>query len=83
MHYNIVQPLQNGNEASIHLALVKTLLTIEPHGIFGSNLAYTVILILSRQVGMQNVDKVSPSISLPGCGHLVKMLITLEPQCII
>ena len=60
--------------------LVKILITLEPHGIFGSNFVYLCILTLSSHcTGMKKGDKASPSIILVGQALLVKMLITLEP----
>ena len=59
--------------------LVKMLITLEPHGIFGSNFAYLYILTLSNHI-MQSVDEASPSISSAGRSQLVKMLTTLEPH---
>ena len=58
--------------------LVKILITLEPYGIFGSNVTYLFILILCSHPGMQNGDEGLPSIVLSGRGRLVKMLITLE-----
>ena len=55
--------------------LVKLLISLEPHGIFGSNFVYLCILTLSSQC-----DEASPSIILAGRALLVKMLITLEPH---
>ena len=48
--------------------------TLEPHGIFGSNFAYSLFYINGRQTG----DEGLPSIILAGHGLLVKMLIILE-----
>ena len=62
--------------------LVDILLTPEPYGIFESNFAYLVILILCSHPGMQNGDKGLPSTRLAGQSLLVKMLITLESHSI-
>ena len=49
------------------------LITLEPHGIFGSNFAYLLIFTLSAHYhGMQNGDEALPSIILAGLGLLVK-----------
>ena len=46
---------------------MKMLKTLEPHGIFSSNLlAYTVLHCLDT--GIQNKDKASPSTSVTGLG---------------
>ena len=43
MYFNIVHPMQNGDEASLSInlvglaLLVKMLITLEPRGIIGSN----------------------------------------------
>ena len=50
------------------------LITLEPHGIFGSNFAYSLFYVTGRQIG----DEGLPSIILAGHGLLVKMLIILE-----
>ena len=55
------------------------LITLEPHGIFGSNFVYLCIYHCSA-TGMKKGDKASPSIILAGRALLVKMLITLEPR---
>ena len=60
--------------------LVKILIALEPYGIFGSNVAYLFILIMSCYPSMQNSGEGLPSIILAGQGILVKMLITLEPH---
>ena len=49
------------------------LITLEPHGIFGSNFAYFLFYVTGRQFG----DEGLPSIILAGHGLLVKMLIIL------
>ena len=78
--------MKKGDEASpsIILAgralLVKMLITLEPHGIFGSNFAYLCILTLSSHWYKKKGDEASPSIILAGQALLVKMLITLEPH---
>ena len=58
--------------------LVKMLITIELHGIFGSNFAYLVYHC--PVTGMQNGDEALLNIILAGWGLLVKMLIFLEPH---
>ena len=81
--------MQNGDEdsPSIILAgralLVKMLITIEPHGIFGSNFVYIYVFYYCPATGMKKGDEASPSIILAGRALLVKMLITLEPHGII
>ena len=50
------------------------LITLEPHGIIGSNFAYSLFYVTGRQFG----DEGLPSIILAGHGLLVKMLIILE-----
>ena len=63
---------------SIRGQLVKSLITLEQPGIFGSNFAYLYILSLPV-TGIQNGYEAMPSISLAaGRGQLVKTLITLE-----
>ena len=57
--------------------LVKMLITLEPHGKFGSNLVYLCILTLPSNC-MQNGDEASSSIILAGQALLMKMFITLE-----
>ena len=59
--------------------LVKMLITLEPHGIFGSNFVHLCILTLSSHL-YEKGDETSPSIILAGQALLVKMLITLEPH---
>ena len=49
-------------------------ITLEPHGIFGSNIAYSLFYVTGRQIG----DEGLPSIILASHGLLVKMLIILE-----
>ena len=77
--------MKKGDEASpsIILAgralLVKLLITLEPHSIFGSNFVYLCILTLSSH-WYKKGDEASPSIILTGRALLVKMLITLEPH---
>ena len=63
---------------------MKMLITLEPHGIFGSNFVYLCILVLSRHWndGMKKCNESSPSIILAGRALLVKMLITFEPHAI-
>ena len=57
--------------------LVKMLITLEPHGIFGSNFVYLCISTLSSH-WYEKYDKASPSIILASQALLVKMLIALE-----
>ena len=77
--------MQKGDEAlpSIILAgralLVKMHITLELHGIFGSNFVLMYFNIRPA-TGMKNCDEVSLSIILTGRALLVKMLITLEPD---
>ena len=58
--------------------LVKLLITLEPHVLFGSNFVYLCILTLSSH-WYEKCDEASPSIILAGQALLVKTLITLEP----
>ena len=53
------------------------LITLEPHGIFGSHFEYLCILHCLA-TGMQNGYEASPSIILAGQALLMKMLMTLE-----
>ena len=59
---------------------MKLLITLEPHGIFGSSFAYSFFFfffffyVTGRQIGNEGL----PSIILAGYGLLVKMLIILE-----
>ena len=57
------------------------LITLEPHGIFGSNFVCSCVLHCPVN-GMKKGDKASPSIILAGQVLLVKMLLTLEPCCV-
>ena len=59
--------------------LVKMLITLKLHGIFGSNFKYLSILTLSNHLHEKD-DEASPSIIFAGPALLVKMLITLEPH---
>ena len=59
---------------------VKMLITLEPHGLFGSNFFYLCILTLSSN-WYEKGDEASPSIIPAGLGFLVKMLISLETFC--
>ena len=59
--------------------LVKMLITLEQDGIFGSNLVYLCILVLSSH-WYEKGDEASPSNILAGQALLVKMLVTLEPH---
>ena len=56
---------------------MKMLITLEPHGIFGSNFVYLCILTLPNH-WYEKDDEASPRIILNGRAILVKMLITLE-----
>ena len=78
MYFNIVQQLVCKTVTRLHRAsfwgrvlLVKKLITLEPHGILGSNFVYYCILTLS--------SRWYASIILAGLALLVKMLINLEP----
>ena len=62
---------------SIRGQLVKSLITLEPHGTFRSNFAYLYILTLSV-TSIQDGDEAVSRIRLAGRGQLVKTLITLE-----
>ena len=76
--------MQKGDEASpsIILAgrvlLVKMIITLEPHGIFGSNFVYLFILALYSHWYEKNGDEASPSIILASQALSVKWLITLQ-----
>ena len=75
MHYN-----RCAGE-SVRQQLVKMLITIEPHGIFGSNLAYMYLYILKLfSLWCENGNEALPGISSVDRGLLVKMLRTLEPH---
>ena len=56
---------------------MKKLITLEPHGIFGSNFVYFCILHCPA-IAMTKCDEASPSIVLAARALLVKMLVTLE-----
>ena len=77
--------MKKGDEASPNIILagqailVKMLITLEPHGIFGSNFVYLCILTLSSHC-YEKGDEASPSIILAGQALLVKMLINVEPH---
>ena len=62
--------------------LVKMFITLEPHGIFGSNFAYACMSTLSNHCAQQPIlmDVALLSIGLDGRGQLVKMLTILEPH---
>ena len=81
--------MQNGDEASpsIILAgpalLAKMLITVEPHGIFGSNCVHIYVFYHCQATGMKKGNEASPSIILAGQALLVKMLINLEPHGIL
>ena len=55
--------------------LIKMLITLEPHVIFGSNFVYLCIITLSSH-WYEKGDEASQSIILAGRALLVKMLIT-------
>ena len=57
---------------------MKILITLEPYGMFGSNFAYLIILILFNHPGLHDGGEGLPSIIFAGYGLIVKMLITLE-----
>ena len=57
-------------------SVIEMLITLEPHGIFGSNFAY--LFQHCPATGMQNSNEALPSIILAGRGISLKMLITLE-----
>ena len=63
--------------------LVKMLITVEPHGIFGSNFVYIYVFNHCQATGMKKSNEALPSIILAGRALLVKMLITLEPHGIL
>ena len=76
--------MQKGDEASTSIILagrallVKVLITLEPHGIFGSNFVYLCILTLSSH-WYEKSDTASPSIILACQALLVNLiLLTLE-----
>ena len=77
--------MQNGDEASLNIVwagqalLVKMLITLEPCGIFCSDL-YTIVSYYCSTAGMRNGDEASPSIIFSGKALLVKMLKTLGPH---
>ena len=50
--------------------LVKIIITLEPHGIFGSNLPCLYKFTHCPATGMQNGDEASPSIDSTGRGRL-------------
>ena len=58
---------------------MKMLITLQPHGIFGSNFVYLRISTLSSQ-WYEKGDEASPSIILVGLALLVTLLMTLEPH---
>ena len=70
--------MQKGDMAGRAL-LVKMLITLEPHGIFGSNFVYLCSLTLSSH-WYKKGNKASSSIILVGQALLLEMLITLEPR---
>ena len=88
MYFNIVQPLvlKKGDEASPSIIsagqalFVKMLITLELHGIFGSNFVFLCISTLSCHWYKKKDDEASPSIILAGRALLVKMLVNPEPH---
>ena len=46
--------------------LVKMLITLEPHGIFGSNFVFYVLFKLCLATGMKKCDEATPSTILAG-----------------
>ena len=62
---------------SVRGQLVETLITLEPHGIFGSNFANIYFLTLPIH-WYKNGDEVLPTNRPEGHGQLVKTLIILE-----
>ena len=56
------------------------LITLDSHGIIGSNFVNTYVFYHCPAAGMQKGDEASPSIILAGRALLVKMLITPEPR---
>ena len=56
---------------------MKMLITLEPHGIFGSNFVHIFILRLSSH-WKEKGDEASPNIIMAGPALFVKMLRTLE-----
>ena len=76
--------IQNGDKASPSIIfagrahLVKMLITLETHGIFGSNFVYYCILTLSSRWYVKRAEASQSSI-LSSLALLVKMLINLEP----
>ena len=62
-----------------HALLVKMLMTLEPHGISGSNFVHLHILTQSSQ-WYKKVNEATPSIILASRAVLGIMLITLEPH---
>ena len=61
---------------------MKMFKTFVPHGIFCSNFAYLCILTLPCHWYEKN-DEASPSIILASRALLVKLLIALDPLCIV
>ena len=59
--------------------LVKMLITLESHGIFGSNFVFLCILTLSSD-WYEKGDEAPPSNILTGRALLVKMLIAIVPH---
>ena len=57
---------------------MKMLITLEPHGIFGSNFVYLCILTLVKTTGMNKGNEASPIIIFAGRAFMLKLLITLE-----
>ena len=65
------------HHSSLLWSVSEMLLTLEPHGIFRSNLAYLLILAKSSHWYAKH-DEALRSINLAGRDLLVKMFITLE-----
>ena len=60
--------------------LVKMLINLELHGMFGSNFVYLCILTLHSHWYGKKGKEASPTMILAGRDLFVKMLITLEPR---
>ena len=60
--------------------LKKKFITLEPHGIVGSNFTYLFILTSSSHLYAKKGDEAWPIIILAGQGLIVKMLITFKPH---
>ena len=79
--------MKKGDKASPNIILagqallVKMFITLELHGIFGSNFVFLCILI-SSATDIEKGYEASPSIILASLALLVEMLMTLEPHAI-